>query len=252
MKTFMVKVASISKNMELIDKSNVRINEIANRRIDAVMTEEEKKISAEIESLISKSEEARNEINAAFEYLDKDIEQTAKKLAERNEANESPELRSKKQTCNALRKKFQELLQKTNLAQTEYKKAAQNKIKRQLKIVKPDLNEQQLDDLAKDPEAGKKLISDMMMGPHATLSAAVSDIKQKYDDVLRLEKSVMQVHKMFEDLAVLVHEQVAMLDNIEHNVQAANNYLEKGEKHLEEAKKWYQKSRTVFFIFKCV
>ncbi len=50
---------------------------------------------------------------------------------------------------------------------------------------------------------------------------------------------------MFKDLAVLVHEQALMMDNIEHNVKAANNYLEKGEKHMQEAKKWYESSRTV-------
>ena len=53
------------------------------------------------------------------------------------------------------------------------------------------------------------------------------------------------MHKMFKDLAVLVHEQVLMLDNIEHNVKSANTYVNKGEEHLKEAKKWYQQSRTV-------
>lgn len=55
----------------------------------------------------------------------------------------------------------------------------------------------------------------------------------------------MQVNRMFKDLAVLVHEQVQMLDSIQHNVHQANNYLDKGEKNLKDAKASYESSRTV-------
>ena len=36
-----------------------------------------------------------------------------------------------------------------------------------------------------------------------------------------------------------------MLDNIEANLNDANDYLEKAEKHLMQAKKWHEKTRTV-------
>lgn len=56
----------------------------------------------------------------------------------------------------------------------------------------------------------------------------------------------MQVNRMFKDLAILVHEQVQMLDNIEHNVHSANTYLDKGEKNLKDAKASYESSRNVY------
>ena len=54
--------------------------------------------------------------------------------------------------------------------------------------MKPELTEDELEQLSKDKEAGDKLISQMLLGPHTALKAAVSDIKQKYEDVLRLER----------------------------------------------------------------
>ncbi len=36
-----------------------------------------------------------------------------------------------------------------------------------------------------------------------------------------------------------------MLDNIEANLNDANDYLEKAEQHLMKAKKWHEKTRTV-------
>jgi t-SNARE complex subunit (syntaxin) len=50
---------------------------------------------------------------------------------------------------------------------------------------------------------------------------------------------------MFEMLASLVHEQAEMLDNVEHNMNDAKQYIDKGEKNIELAKKWYQQTRCV-------
>ena len=43
-----------------------------------------------------------------------------------------------------------------------------------------------------------------------------------------------------------------MLDNIEANLEDAQDYLEKAEKHLDQAKKWHQKTRTVSLIVNSV
>ena len=58
-----------------------------------------------------------------------------------------------------------------------------------------------------------------------------------------------ELHQMFLDLATLVHEQGEVLDNIARNMESANHYMEKGEKHLQDAKKWYQKARMVIISY---
>lgn len=237
---FMNKVGEVEKNIQLIEAFNDKINELTSQRFNV---NEEDKGNVEISNLINRGDMAREDIKRVLDEMAKDIEETTKKLGDK--AKDSPELRAKNQMISSLRLKFKEVLKNTNSIQLEYKKNAQNKIKRQLKIVKPDLNDEELEELSKDADAGKKLISEMVMGPHTTLKAAVSDIKKKYEEILKLERSVMQVHKLFEDLAMLVHDQILMMDNIEHNLKSANNYLEKSEKRLERAKKWHESTRLV-------
>ena len=53
---------------------------------------------------------------------------------------------------------------------------------------------------------------------------------------------------MFVDLAMLVHQQGEMLDNIELNLNDAKNYVEKGEKQLQKAKASHQAARKVINI----
>ncbi len=50
---------------------------------------------------------------------------------------------------------------------------------------------------------------------------------------------------MFLDMALLVHHQGEMIDNIELNVGAANNYVEKANVQLNKAKKSHMAARKV-------
>ena len=50
---------------------------------------------------------------------------------------------------------------------------------------------------------------------------------------------------MFVDMAMLVHHQGEMIDNIEININAANNYVEKANIQLNKAKKSHMAARKV-------
>lgn len=64
-----------------------------------------------------------------------------------------PETRVKKTVHRTLTSKFRDVLRGSQQIQTEFKNAMTNKIKRQLKIAKRDATEEELDQLARDPEA---------------------------------------------------------------------------------------------------
>lgn len=50
-------------------------------------------------------------------------------------------------------------------------------------------------------------------------SAVLEEVKDTYHDVRRLEASILELHKMFMDLALLVDRQGEMLDQIEYQVR---------------------------------
>ncbi len=114
-------------------------------------------------------------------------------------------------------------------------------------VANPKLTEEELEAQSADPEQAKALLNQQLLGEvHEKVKSTIEDIEMKYQEILVLEKSVMAVHQMFDMLSGLVQEQTEMLDNIEHNMQEAKNYVEKGEKNIILAKKWYQQTRTVF------
>lgn len=61
---------------------------------------------------------------------------------------------------------------------------------------------------------------------------AYLNVASKYQDVLALEASVAELHQMFLDFAILTEQQGELLDQIEHEVKAASEYIEEGNKQL--------------------
>jgi t-SNARE complex subunit (syntaxin) len=72
-------------------------------------------------------------------------------------------------------------------------------------------------------------------GVHSKVKNTVEDIQNKYKDILRLEQNVNELFELFQELAVLIQAQGEMLDNIEANLEDANDYMEKAETQLKHA-----------------
>lgn len=53
----------------------------------------------------------------------------------------------------------------------------------------------------------------------------VAEIQERHEAVVGLEKSLMELHQIFLDMAVLVEAQGEMLDNIEKQVSATHRLL---------------------------
>lgn len=145
MAAFLKIVDRVQGTLLEITKNNDQIKSLAAEYAKVALDKEEKKISADMSEIISANDKARDVIQKGFEEMDEDIKNTLedepkeeKKEGENNNVKEAkvapPELRMKKQLKCSLIIKFQEILKQTNEAQAEFKKSAQNKLKRRLKI----------------------------------------------------------------------------------------------------------------------
>ena len=65
----------------------------------------------------------------------------------------------------------------------------------------------------------------------------------KYQDVLTLEQSVAELHQMFLDFALLTEQQGELLDQIEHNVTGAADYVEEANVETHTAIEYQKKIR---------
>lgn len=71
----------------------------------------------------------------------------------------------------------------------------------------------------------------------------VVEIQGRHDAAKEIERSLLEVHKLFLDMAVMVEAQGEQMDNIEHHVINASNYVQDGNKNLIKAKDYQRSSR---------
>ena len=157
--------------------------------------------------------------------------------AQRHEnTSSSSELRVRENMCNTLTRKFVNVMQAYQESQQEYKVAIKKKVTRQVQIVKPEATTEDVDAVLKSGKnVGEVFKSAILNNTADPIQSAFQHAADKYQDVLRLEQSVTELHQMFLDFALLTEQQGELLDQIEHNVKTAADYIEQGNEDMIES-----------------
>lgn len=173
------------------------------------------------------------------------LELLKKETADRKKDKSTPlsEMRIRENMCATLTKKFMDCMKDYQKAQQAYKNDMKNKVKRQVQIVKPDASEEEIDAVMRSGDPGSIYKSAILQGTADSIKDVYLNCQDKYQDVLRLEQSVAELHQMFLDLAMLVEQQGEMLDQIEFQVRTAANYVEQGNEEVRKALKSQKSAR---------
>ncbi|GMH13385.1 hypothetical protein Nepgr_015226 [Nepenthes gracilis] len=76
----------------------------------------------------------------------------------------------------------------------------------------------------------------------------VLEIKDRHDAAKEVERSLLELHQVFLDMAVMVEAQGEQMDDIEHHVMNAGHYVKDGSKELKSAKEYQRSSRKWFCV----
>ena len=69
------------------------------------------------------------------------------------------------------------------------------------------------------------------------------EIQDRHDVAKEIEKSLLELHQVFLDMAVMVEAQGEQMDDIEHHVLNASHYVKDATKELQTANKYKRNSR---------
>ncbi|XP_071368098.1 syntaxin-4 isoform X2 [Centroberyx affinis] len=148
-------------------------------------------------------------------------------------------------------KEFVELMGHCNTIQSQYRDRNVERIQRQLKITGSNVTDAELDVML---ESGQTDVftQNILIDAKAT-KQALNEIESRHDEILKLERSIRDLHDMFQYLAMEVEAQGEMVDRIETNIKQSSNYVEKAKADTEKAVTYQQKARKKkFWIAICV
>uniref|UniRef100_A0A3Q3KG25 t-SNARE coiled-coil homology domain-containing protein n=1 Tax=Monopterus albus TaxID=43700 RepID=A0A3Q3KG25_MONAL len=143
---------------------------------------------------------------------------------------------------------FHDAMSEYNEAEMVQKENCKTRIQRQAEIVGKEVSREQIDEMI---ETGKwNVFSDNLVLEGKTARSALSEIENRHKELLELEGRIRDIHELFFQMATLVEEQGSMLNNIEANVCATEDYVVKATAEIKKAVK-YNKNNPCKKLFCC-
>ncbi|XP_051128873.1 syntaxin-related protein KNOLLE [Andrographis paniculata] len=100
-----------------------------------------------------------------------------------------------------------------------------------------------------DGNAGEELLSRAIQEHgRGKVVETVAEIQDRHEAAKEIEKSLLELHEVFLDMAVMVEAQGEQMDDIEHHVMSAAQYVNDGAKNLKVAKDHQRSSRRCLCV----
>jgi len=217
----------IKNNVSKVDKLREKDRKTANEK-------ERKEIMTSLEKIMDETTANGGRIKKQLEFIKNENDKYAK------EHKESAKLQMRTNLYQTHVRRFHQIMNDYNLVSNDFRQSLQDRTRRQLKIVDKNITEEEVEKIVESGNA-QEVIKQALISDD--LEDVVRDIEERHQDILKLEKQVLEVYELFRDLAQLVDLQQDSLDVIDARIQNAKNYTEKAEEELTEAADYQKKAR---------
>ena len=226
MQDFSSTIAQCQSNIKAIE---AKIDQLIRLKGEVISStgQEERDISNKINSIV-------NSVNTTQNQMDKLIKELKAMLSMEQEDKNDPEIRIKNNLFGSMLKKYQNTCMRFQREESDIKNLIETKLVRAAEIaVNQELTEEQRKEVIENPQMIQQMYENKLTGAaHIKLQNAVKDLEERHRDIKKLEKSILQVHNMIQELNALVKYQGEIIDNIEINIKSAKNYVFKAEKTI--------------------
>ncbi|XP_055022765.1 syntaxin-1A [Boleophthalmus pectinirostris] len=189
----------------------------------------DEKTKAELEDLMADIKKLANKIRSKLKSIQQTIEQ------EEGQNRSSADLRIRKTQHSTLSRKFVEVMSEYNTTQSDYRERCKGRIQRQLEITGRNTTNEELESMLESDNPA--IFTSGIIMDNIT-QQAMNEIETRHNEIIKLENSIRELHDMFMDMAMLVESQGDLVNNIEHCVSGAQNYVENAKENIPKCKKF--------------
>lgn len=149
---------------------------------------------------------------------------------------------------NSITSTFHGAMSDYNEAEMEQRENCKIRIQRQTEIMGKEVTGDQIEEMI---ETGKwNVFSDNLVTDERAFRSALNEIENRHKELLELESRIRDIRELFFQLALMVEQQGAMVDNIEANVCETKEYIAKATVEIKKAVK-YKKKNPCRQLFCC-
>lgn len=142
-----------------------------------------------------------------------------------------------------LTRNFHAVMSDYNKAEEMQRTTCRDRIQRQASIIGAEITDDQLDLMVGKGGEGWAELSQSLQTQGARSSRwALCEIKGRHKELVELEARMKEIHDLFMQMAILVEEQASTINNIEYNVIATQDYVEKTNEEIKRALQYKRKN----------
>ncbi|XP_062331208.1 syntaxin-4 [Osmerus eperlanus] len=229
---FFKKVKEIRVGLESLKKT---VSDLENKQKTVLsMPQPEEGMKRDLQTL-------REEIKTLACQIQKRLKTIEPKKVEEEGKYVAINIRMQRAQHGVLSREFVELMGHCNTIQDQYRDRNVERIKRQLKITGNDVTDEQLDTMLESGQTSVftyNILADTM-----ATKQALNEIESRHDEILKLERSIRDLHDMFQYLAMEVEAQGEMVNRIEANILTSSDYVMKAVENTQKAVEYKSKAR---------
>ena len=220
--------------INVIKSNNMILQRQKELLMNSFSSEDRNKVNAVIQQIITQNTENQSKIKKTLEenYFNfiNDIDD--------NNNLYPQERRISKNLHGATVKNFQDAMIQFQSLESELKSINERMIIRSAEIATgKQFTDEEKKEIVMNPETAQKMIQDKLSGQaHSKLQNAVRDLEERHAEIRKLESSIMEVHKLIEELAGLVKLQGEMIDDICENIAVSKTNVTDAEENIIKAK----------------
>ncbi|CAH2007094.1 unnamed protein product [Acanthoscelides obtectus] len=208
----------IEKNVEAIKEYESRINDLRYNQTD---------LNEKIDTLFQNNTSICHKINAKLKEIDEELKQTAE---------DSAEGRIKAIQYNTLKTRYIETFKSNNNALENYRNVQKANLDAQLRAKGIRMTDEELVHLLEE-NTDMQLFTDNIIADSIEAKRQLRDIEERHQQLLKIERMLMEIRDLFLQMAILVDTQQELIDRVEYQAQAARDFVAKTPKILQDASK---------------
>ncbi|ORZ35197.1 t-SNARE [Catenaria anguillulae PL171] len=135
-----------------------------------------------------------------------------------------------------LKKNYQSMVQEFHRLETEFGSAQKDRMLREMRVVKADANEDDLEEyLASGGQGGIFAQQVLHSSRYGDARRALRQVEDRQAELVKIERMVEELAQLFLDLNTLIEQQDYTINQVAEYVEEAVVNIEQGEKQVEEA-----------------
>eukprot|EP00798_Chlamydomonas_sp_ICE-L_P018466 gene18466-24952_t len=241
MQNFFKAVEGVKGDIAEIRTLQKEINSMHEKGKTIVKSKDMQKHREDMQNQINRVNTLAHKAKTKLEALDKDNEASKK---EKGQGVGSASERTRTTITAGLKKKLKDMMGEFSALrsriQEEYREVVERRV---YTITGQHVPEEDIDRMIENGESETIFQKAIMETGRGRVLDTLAEIQERHKAVKDLEQSLLELHQIFLDMAVLVEAQGEMLDNIEKQVSRSVGYVKDGTTALQEAKTLQKNTR---------